>query len=98
MVEPAICDKKKESGEANDLEVSTPAWDAKISFFHLENCVDRKLEKCSQKEKKGKLNLLQKGLDKETENNCSFCVAGALRLYLGLRIGGHTHWNKNNKK
>lgn len=54
MVEPAICDKKKESGEANDLEVSTPAWDAKISFFHLENCVDRKLEKCSQKKKKKK--------------------------------------------
>lgn len=25
MVEPAICDEKTESGEASDLEVSTPA-------------------------------------------------------------------------
>lgn len=45
MVEPAICDMKAESGKANDLEVSTPVQDAKISFFHLENGVAIKLEK-----------------------------------------------------
>lgn len=75
VIEPAICDMKTESGEANDLEVNTPARDAKISFFHLEICVDRKLEKCSQKKKILKPNLHHKGLCTMIENNiCSFLL------------------------
>lgn len=51
MVEPAMCDEKTESGEVSDLEASAPAYNAKISFFHLENCVAMKLEKTAARGK-----------------------------------------------